>query len=143
MTSISENERKENTSNGFRSYIFKICAKVQNYFSCYQNGTGVEDDEQTAVERYQKAAEQGDADAQHSLGWCYSSGTGVEKDEQKAVEWYQKAAKQGYAQAQYNLGVCYQHGSGVKKDEQKAFEWYQKAAEEGYIKAQNLIYINM
>ena len=41
--------------------------------------------------RYEKAAEQGDADAQYNLALCYKNGTGVEKDAEKAVEWYQKA----------------------------------------------------
>ena len=59
---------------------------------CYQYGTGVEKDEQKAVEWYKKAAEQRYANAQYSLGVCYNNGTGVEKDEQKAVEWYKKAA---------------------------------------------------
>ena len=52
------------------------------------DGTGVEKDEQKAVEWYKKAAEQGYANAQSNLGWCYESGIGVGKDEQKAVEWY-------------------------------------------------------
>src|SRR5436190_6049937 len=69
---------------------------------------------------YEKAAEQGNANAQYNLALCYKNG--VEKDEQKAIEWYQKAAEQGYASAQNNLGWCYQHGTGVEKDEQKAVE---------------------
>src|SRR5437660_956777 len=69
---------------------------------CYDNGTGVEKDEQKAVEWYQKAAEQGYANAQYNLGVHYANGTGVEKDKPKAVEWYQKAAEQGDAYAQYN-----------------------------------------
>src|SRR6185312_363888 len=73
-----------------------------NLGQCYRLGTGVEKDEQKAVEWYQKAAEQGDAQAQYNLGQCYRRGTGVEKDEQKAVKWYQKAAEQGDASAQSN-----------------------------------------
>ena len=68
---------------------------------CYYNGTGVEKDEQKAVEWYKKAAEQGYASAQFNLAVCYENGTGVEKDEQEAVEWYKKAAEQGYASAQF------------------------------------------
>src|SRR6185312_572564 len=50
---------------------------------CYEYGTGVEKDEQKAVELYKKAAEQGDAGAQCNLANGYYNGTGVEKDEQK------------------------------------------------------------
>jgi len=52
---------------------------------CYDNGIGVEKDEQKAVEWYQKAAEQGHAKAQNSLGWCYANGTGIDKNGQMAV----------------------------------------------------------
>ena len=49
-----------------------------------------------SVETYRKAAEQGDAKAQHNLGVFYEDGTGgVAKDLTKAAEWYSKAAKQG------------------------------------------------
>ena len=70
---------------------------------CYEYGTGVEKDEQRAVELYQKAAEQGDATAQFNLEVCYENGTGVAKDEQMAVELYQNAAEQGHAGAQKRL----------------------------------------
>ena len=42
---------------------------------CYEFGTGVEKDEQKAAEWYQKAAEQGDVQAQYNLGVCYDNGT--------------------------------------------------------------------
>ena len=76
-----------------------------NLAVCYENGTGVERDEQKAVEWYKKAAEQGDARAQFNLALCYKNGIGVEKDEQKAVEWYKEAAEQGDAIAQFNLAM--------------------------------------
>jgi uncharacterized protein len=44
------------------------------------------------IEQYQKAADQGDANAQYNLALCYEDGIGVEKDDKKAVELYQKAA---------------------------------------------------
>ena len=53
----------------------------------------------TVVESLRRAAEQGNAVAQHNLGLCYDYGTGVEKDGREAVKWYRKAAEQGYADA--------------------------------------------
>ena len=38
-------------------------------------------DYKTAIKWYRKAAEQGDADAQASLGWMYSNGEGVTQDD--------------------------------------------------------------
>ena len=52
---------------------------------------------------FYKAASQGHAAAQFSLGVAYASGKGVDKDEVQACKWYEKAARQGFAGAQYNL----------------------------------------
>ena len=71
------------------------------------------------VEWYQKAAQQGDAQAQFNLGEMYRRGHGVTQDYEKAVEWYQKAAKQGDAQAQFNLGEMYRRGHGVTQNKEK------------------------
>eukprot|EP00808_Paulinella_micropora_P007648 g59634.t1 len=99
---------------------------------CYEDGQGVQKDEQKAVEWYQMAAEAGNADAQFNLALCYQNGEGVQKDDQKAARSYQKAAEAGNALAQFNLAVFYEDGQRVQKDEQKAAEWYQKAADTGY-----------
>ena len=87
-------------------------------------------------EQLEKAAAQGNAEAQFSLGWNYANGNGVPKDEVKAVMWFRKAAEQGSASAQNNLGVAYDEGKGLPKDSAKAVEWYRKAAEQGNISAQ-------
>ena len=89
-----------------------------------------------AAELYQKAADQGNADGQDSLGSLYEHRQGVIKDLGKAVELYQKAADQGHAGAQFNLGWLYEHGQGVPQDFSKAAELYQKAADQGYARAQ-------
>ena len=99
----------------------------------------MEKDETEAVTWFQKAAQQGYAEAQHYLGYCLFSGTGVEKDETEAVKWFQKAAVQGYAEAQYNLGCCLLFGNGVEKDETEAVTWFQKAAQQGYAEAQHYL----
>ena len=68
------------------------------------------------VQRWCKAAEQGDADAQFNLGAAYREGDGVPKDAAEAVRWYRLAAEQGHAGAQGSLGVAYQNGEGVPRD---------------------------
>ncbi|MGO8881815.1 MAG: tetratricopeptide repeat protein, partial [Desulfomonilaceae bacterium] len=84
-----------------------------------------------------KAADQGDADAQFSLGWKYYNGQGVPKDQKKAAQWYRRAAQKGHSGAQCNLGVMYDNGTGVAKDETEAVKWFKKAADQGYADAQN------
>ena len=84
-----------------------------------------------AVEYYQKAAEQGHADAQCYLGVCYANGSGVTKNYAEAVKWYLKSAEQGNAKAQNNLGVCYYNGEGVAQSYTEAVKWLKKAAGQG------------
>ena len=90
-----------------------------------------------AVKWFRKAAEQGNAKAQHNLGYCYYDGQGVSQDYTEAVKWYRKAAEQGNAKAQNNLGLCYYDGQGVSQDYAEAVKWYRKAAEQGNAVAQN------
>ena len=95
-----------------------------------------------AIELYQKAADQGYALAQGSLGELYENGEGVQKDLGKAAELYQKAADQGdkdaiaklrrlrrlskppkpkltdqeNAATNFSLALRYEKGDGVPKD---------------------------
>ena len=90
-------------------------------------------DEREAVSWYQKAAEQGLAEAQTNLGVMYDNdnGEGVTQDKHKAASWYQKAAKQGDASAQTNLGLMYDNGEGVITDEREAYIWWSIAQVNG------------
>ncbi|MDG4594290.1 MAG: SEL1-like repeat protein [Candidatus Contendobacter sp.] len=103
----------------------------------YGNGYGVKQDYAQARQWYQKAAEQGNAEAQFNLGVMYANGYGVKQDYAQARQWFQKAADQGLANAQFNLGVMYDEGQGVKQDYSQARQWYQKAAEQGEADAQS------
>jgi TPR repeat protein len=90
-------------------------------------------------------AEQGDAEAQWSLGNLYLDGQGVPQDYTQAAFWWSKAAEQGHAQAQYNLGLSYGFGRGVRRDRTQAATWFRKAAEQGNALAQynlSVLYYN-
>jgi TPR repeat protein len=103
----------------------------------YKKGEGVPQDDRKAMEWWQKAADQGNAWAQASLGAMYfNGGQGVPKDGRKAVEWWRKAADQGNAWAQNKLGDLYENGRGVPQDNRQAVEWHQKAAEQGHAGSQ-------
>ena len=93
-----------------------------------------------AFEWFERAAEQGYAEAQYITGALYSgTGRGVKGDNAKALEWYEKAAQQGYIPAQYSLG------SRLKRsDFDQAIQWYERAAEQDNAFAQldlGLIYL--
>ena len=90
----------------------------------YRDGNGVSQDAQEAVEWYRKASEQGDAEAQYSLGLMYAEGQSVPQDYEEAVKWFRKAAEQGDAGAQNNLGLMYEYGYGVLQDFILAHMWF-------------------
>jgi TPR repeat protein len=56
-----------------------------------------------AAKWYRKAANQGEAKSQFTLGMIYEKGKGVKKDVAEAAKWYGKAAKQGNADAVHKL----------------------------------------
>src|SRR5581483_9275285 len=93
----------------------------------YDKGAGVKRDVAEAIKWYRKAAEQGNAEGQYSLGG---------QDYSEAIKWYRKAAEQGHTTAQYNLGVLYYRALGVQQDLAEAAKWFRKAAEQGNADAQ-------
>ena len=76
-------------------------------------------------------ADQGDAEAQLSLGLRYGNAVGDALDFAQAAVWYRKAADQDCALAQYNLGVMFARGQGVLQDQVTSADWLRKAAEGG------------
>ena len=73
---------------------------------CYYNGQGVTQDYKKAFEFYQRAADNGDADAMFNVGNCYYFGRGVTQDYNKAIEFYQRAADKGHVGAMKQLDIC-------------------------------------
>lgn len=89
-----------------------------------------------AYEILKPLAEQGDADAQITLGIMYDYGQGVAKDDAIATEWYRKAALHGIPTVQHNLGVKYFEGIGIEKDYAEAARWWRMAAALGFAESQ-------
>ncbi|KGK43062.1 hypothetical protein LH51_02885 [Nitrincola sp. A-D6] len=131
----------------------------------YENGWGVEADEEEAARLYRIGANQGHMDsitnlralqnkafavelnqqlplaeagnseAQNRVGEMLEFGQGIERDKHEAFIWYQRAADQGEVSAWHNLGRSYNFGTGVDQDFEIAEEWYRKAADRGYTQA--------
>ena len=85
----------------------------------------------TAIQEWRPLANQGDVDAQLSLGAMYENGRGMPQDEKEAVRWYRLAAAQGNAPSQFNLGLMYANGRGVLQDDKEAVKWLRLAAVQG------------
>ena len=83
----------------------------------------------SALKVWLPQAQQGDAEAQVTLGEIYEKGLGGGvADPKLAAQWYLKAAEQGNSRAKVNLGYLYEKGLGVKQDKAVALNWYRKAS---------------
>jgi len=102
-------------------------------------GVSILQDFEESAKWYRKAADQGHAEAQSSLGVLYGYGWGVPQDLAESAKWWRKAAEQGDPNAQNRLGEKYAEGEGVPKDYVEAVKWYRKAADQGWIGAQSAL----
>jgi TPR repeat protein len=76
------------------------------------------------VQWYEKAATQGNADAQYFLGSLYDRGEGVPQNYAQARQWFERAATQGNPFAQITLGLKYYLGEdGNTKDYVLSYMW--------------------
>lgn len=109
-----------------------LAGPIQDGEAAYQKG-----DYQTALKLWRPLAEQGDAEAQRSLGWMYDAGHGVPEDEIQATRWYLKSAEQGNARAQNRLGMTYIYGRKPTADDVAVgLSWLEKAAYQGNVDSQ-------
>jgi len=84
-----------------------------------------------AFEALKREAENGDMQAQCTVGDIYADDTREVCDVEKAVHWYKKAAEQGHTRAQWLLGASYSQGLGIAKDLREAERWLLKSAGSG------------
>jgi hypothetical protein len=80
---------------------------------------------------WRKAAEQGHARAQLSMGGIAQGGA----DAGQAVGWFRKAAEQGLSEAQHVLAITLAASSRAD-DNSAALDWLQRAAAQGYTRSQ-------
>lgn len=84
-----------------------------------------------AYGHYQKAAQGGDAKAQHELAMMYLTGEGVSKNIVQFQKMEEKAAAQGYPPAMRNLGFMLVAGlEGLQPEPQRGMSLLKAAAEE-------------
>lgn len=68
-----------------------------------------------AARWFKKAADQGDAKSQTTLGLMYEGGIGVPQSDTEAALYVVKAAEQRESDAQLSTGAFYSEGRGLKK----------------------------
>jgi len=107
-----------------------------DFGTMYSDGHGVPRDPRQAEAWWEKAASQGQADAEFSLGFLllYGAGEGdnaIPANPPAGLPWLEKAAAQGHASAEYFLGYLYWSGTAVAFDPQKALQYTLPAANQG------------
>jgi TPR repeat protein len=92
-----------------------------------------ETEESYKVARYwsEKAAEQGNANAQARLGTIFHEGLGVPRDPEHARWWFLQAVKQNHAGAQAMLGVATHLGIGIDANRFEAMRLLMLSAAQG------------
>ena len=100
----------------------------------YEMGLGTEKDYSEAAKWYQKAAIQGNKEAQKKL---------LEMKKKGRSDTFHPPIPENFAgnitdaQIQYDLGVMYYKGLGVDKNPNTAYRWFFMAANQGHARAQN------
>lgn len=118
----------------------------------YEEGDGVEQDEDEAIKWYKLAAENGCDEAvsyltedmgldfsEEPLEWCIKVAENGSTDAQlylaemydgedfeASLKWYKLAAEGGNRDAIYHVGHSYYYGDGVKQDYKQAYYWFDK-----------------
>ena len=95
----------------------------------YEQGNGVEQDYEKALEYYRLSAEAENPDfkGMRYAGLMYRDGVGVEQNAAEAVVCFKFAAEAGDVSAAYFLGLMYEEGDGIEKNVAEAKKWYEKA----------------
>ena len=95
----------------------------------YEQGNGVDQDYDKALEFYRLSAEaeKPDFKGMRYAGLMYQDGIGVEQDYVEAASCFQVAAEAGDVSAAYFLGLLYEEGNGVDQSLEEAKKWYEEA----------------
>lgn len=114
-------------------------------FSQTDSGSNTEINSQTRnyteneIHQLEIDADNGDRNAQFTLGCCYFGGDSVIQNYTKAFEYLSLAANQGDDTAQVFIGYMYLVGLGVPADYNKAFELFSPLADKN--NAEALLYL--
>ena len=124
---------------GARGRRCHFSSAVQNSYSVaqmqlrvlYLSGVGVEKSQVEALRLLHMAADQGQVDAQSSLGQMHGHGAAMVQSFEEAARFNRLAADQGNADAQCRLGLVYLEGRGVVQSDKDAVRLFRLAVAKG------------
>ena len=105
----------------------------------YSRGEGLAQNDNTALQWFQKASQAGNAEAMAWIGMFASAGRAGPVNTTAALFWNRKAADMGVNYAMANLGAIYYYGTGVTQDYAASELWYEKAAGKGFVGAMTAV----
>ena len=80
-----------------------------------------------AIKWYQKAVEQGDAEAEHGLAGMYISADGIAQNSAEALRLFTSSANKAYPPAIHVMATAYEKGElGLRVDYELSREWLEK-----------------
>lgn len=104
--------------------------KLGRFYEETDGARAYEYNPKSAAYWYEKAAENGNAEAMARLSDFYIFGEGGRpKDYNKAMEWIKKSVALGDPYGYSNMGYMYCYGLGVSKNYDEAIKWFRKAAD--------------
>ncbi len=122
--------------------LMEECARGGDPVAChmvalwYRNGEGTPaslEQSEKWVERLERLAAEGDAEAQWELGQNHKFGDLVPLNIERANFWLERAAENGWAEAQHHLAWYLETGQyDYAIDPALAQSWYQRSFEQGH-----------
>jgi TPR repeat protein len=108
------------------------------YAATYEEGKQayLNQDYENALKILKPLAEDGNSQAQITLGLMYDYGHGVEKNAAESMKWYLMAAEQGVPLVQHDIGVKYFQGQGVEQNYVEAAKWWEMSSNAGIADSQ-------
>ena len=118
-----------------KSFYYARCSALQGHPEgayqlalCYQNGTGVPENEVEAFKWMKIAADKGHEMAMSSVGRYFAEGKGTAKNYELAVHYLKLYCQNDrdfpHGYEQYQIGYCYYYGGyGLKQNLSEALKW--------------------
>ncbi len=133
---LENNHSWKNMSNILFCLLFLFSTSISA--ASYEEGKQayLSKDYELALKILKPLAEEGDSQAQITMGLMYDYGHGVEKDPTESIKWYRMAAEQGVPLVQHDIGVKYFQGQGVEQNYLEAAKWWELSANAGIADSQ-------
>ncbi len=105
----------------------------------YLQGQYVDWDIHKAIYWFEKAADNGYAEAQAALATCYDTEEYGVQNGLLALKWYNKAIDNGFYDVLHNVANIYANGIVIPRNIDKAIQYYTLSAEKGFVNSQSYL----